>query len=517
MTERLASSVAAGLAAAGTRVLFGVPGGGSNLDVVGAAESAGLRFVLAHGETAAAMMATAHAELTRTAGACVVTRGPGAASVVNGAAEAQLDRQPLIVLCDAVDDPRIAHQRIDQRALFAPVTKWSTALGSADPDTVMRTALQVAAAAPPGSVHVDVSAADAAPAPATVRASGDMAEVNALLRQARRPAVLLGVGARDHARAVREMLAGTGIPALTTYKARGIVPDSGPNAAGTLTGARADAPLLRRADLVVAIGVDSVELIPGAWDYPAPVVSLAEWPDTYAYLPVTVTVVGALDELLPRLTRLPDSWPEGFAAGFRRAAVGALLDGPVPAGGLAPWTLVHSVHEAAPPHSIATVDAGAHMLAVMSLWSVDEPGQLLISSGLATMGYALPAAIGAALAVPGGRVYCFVGDGGLGMTLAELETLARLHLPVTVVVFNDGALSLVRVKQRPSGHGGPRAVEYSPIDFAEVASAMGVRSARVADVGALCRRLSEVDGGPMLLDVLVDTDSYRHVLAVTRG
>ena len=108
---------------------------------------------------------------------------------------------------------------------------------------------------------------------------------------------------------------------------------------------------------------------------------------------------------------------------------------------------------ARPAGTIATVDAGAHMLVAMPLWQVDEPGEALISSGLATMGFALPAAIAAALARPDRRVVCFVGDGGLGMTLAELETLARLELAVVVVVFNDSALSLI---QHQAGGRGPR-------------------------------------------------------------
>jgi acetolactate synthase-1/2/3 large subunit len=101
------------------RYLFGMPGGGNNLDVIGACEASGIHFALAHTETGAAIMASAYAELTDTVDACVVTRGPGAASAVNGAAQAQQDRQPLLLFCDTVDEastPRIAHQNIDQRA-----------------------------------------------------------------------------------------------------------------------------------------------------------------------------------------------------------------------------------------------------------------------------------------------------------------------------------------------------------------------------------------------------------------
>ena len=120
------------------------------------------------------------------------------------------------------------------------------------------------------------------------------------------------------------------------------------------------------------------------------------------------------------------------------------------------------------------------MLVAMPLWEVAEPGRLLISSGLATMGYALPAAIAAALCAPAVPVVAFTGDGGLGMTLAELETAVRLSLPVIVVVFNDAALSLIEIKQQPAGQGGAEAVRYRPVSFAAAATALGAAGAAVS-------------------------------------
>src|SRR5215472_2027128 len=127
-----AEAIVAALAQAGTRLMFGVPGGGPNLDVVGAAEAAGLRFVLAHGETAATIMAATCADLTGAPGAVVVTRGPGLASAVNGIAHAALDRRPLLVIADTVpagDRDRISHQRLDQNALGRAVAKAVVTVG----------------------------------------------------------------------------------------------------------------------------------------------------------------------------------------------------------------------------------------------------------------------------------------------------------------------------------------------------------------------------------------------------
>jgi acetolactate synthase-1/2/3 large subunit len=121
------------------------------------------------------------------------------------------------------------------------------------------------------------------------------------------------------------------------------------------------------------------------------------------------------------------------------------------------------------------------------------------------------------LAAPDSRVYCFVGDGGLNMSLGELETVSRLGLPITVVVFNDSTLSLIKAKQKAHGHGGSAAVRYSRTDFAAVAAGMGIPSATVSVEAELQAALVTSDGGPQLLDVRVHPDTYRHVIDVVRN
>jgi acetolactate synthase-1/2/3 large subunit len=172
----------------------------------------------------------------------------------------------------------------------------------------------------------------------------------------------------------------------------------------------------------------------------------------------------------------------------------------------------------APAGTVATVDAGAHMLAAVPMWEVDEPGELLISSGLATMGFALPAAVAAALARADRKVICCTGDGGLGMALAELETLARLRLDVIVVVFDDRALSLIAIKQGDR-QGGASAVRYGTVDFAGTAASLGVPAFRADNAGELHDALAKAlaRGGPCLIDVAVDPAGYPAVLEAIRG
>jgi acetolactate synthase I/II/III large subunit len=537
----VAAAIADALVTAGTRFLFGLPGGGQNLDVVGAAAARGVPFVLAHTETAATMMAATYADLTGTPGAVVVTRGPGLASAVNGVAHAALDRLPVVVIADTVPSPdryRISHQRLDQVALGASVAKAAVTISAGNAGRAVRTAIALAAAAPAGPVVLNVDA-DAgaeepggdlaheshrggAPDEGAAAPGGGLASFAAALAAARRPLVLLGAGAMPHTGAVRAAILGSGIPALHTYRARGIMPDSSVEAAGLFTGGTMESPLLSAADLIVGLGVDPVELIPASWDYAARTMLVTEFPaDSAAYFTGGIEIVTPLPSAIGTLAgRRGHSWPPAAGAAAQASVTGRLCRAvPAAPGTMAPHEVVTTVRALAPPETIATVDAGAHMLVAMPLWPVDEPKRLLISSGLATMGFALPAAIAAALCQPDAPVIAFTGDGGLGMTLTEIETAVRHGLRVIVVVFNDATLSLIKIKQRPSGQGGAEAVDYGPTSFAAAATAMGAASASVSDPAELKAAVADALGraGPTLIDARVDPAEYPAVMDLTRG
>jgi acetolactate synthase-1/2/3 large subunit len=547
-SQAVAAAIARALQRAGTRLVFGVPGGGPNLDVVGAATDAGLRFVLAHGETAAAIMAATCADLTGSPGAVVVTRGPGLASAINGIAHSSLDRLPLVVVADTVparDAGRISHQRLDQDALGRSVAKATVTADGSDPERAAELAVRLTLAPPAGPVVINVdpdgtSDPIGAPAPgpeADGRAKADglvdvhqadvQKEVPAVLGEALgtalRPVVLLGLGALRHAAAVRAALAGSGIPVLHTYRARGIMPDRAAEAAGLFTGGTMESPLLAAADLIIGLGVDPVELIPAPWDYPAPTFLATEYPAGSAgYFTGGTEIVTPLPAAAQALAahRTRHRWPEAAGRTAKQDVTDRLGWVAVGAPGRrTPQDVVTTARAAAPAQAIATVDSGAHMLAVMPLWPVDEPQRLLISSGLATMGYALPAAIGAALCSPGVPVIAFTGDGGLGMTLMEIETAVRLRLRVIVVVFNDSALSLIKIKQRASGQGGDEAVAYGRTSFAAAAEAMGAAAVSVSDRTELAGALTAALGrdGPTVIDARVDPAGYPALLDLTRG
>jgi acetolactate synthase-1/2/3 large subunit len=525
-TEPVHAALAAELRRAGTGLVFGVPGGGPNLELIGACEDVGLRFVLAHTETAAAIMASTSAELTGAPGASLATRGPGAASMVNGIAHARLDRCPLIAVTDVVsaaDRDRISHQLLDQRTLLGAVAKASCTLGRDASDHVAEV-VACATTAPWGPIHVDSdpgAASDTRSLPAgsvSAPPAGAVAHARRLLTRARRPLLLAGVGARGAERDLARYSAAHQIPVLASYKAKGVIDEADELSAGLLTGATIEAPILAAADVILAVGLDPVELIPAPWPYGAPVIALGPWLSRDTYFRPAVELAGDVGELLEELSGLTDGggWGQSIPA-YRRASREALL-GSGGGGGLSPPDVILAARAAFPRVAVATVDAGAHMLPAMELWDVPGPRHALISSGLATMGFALPAAIAAALTEPSRPVVCLTGDGGLGMCLAELETVARLELNLTVVVLDDSRLSLIELKQQ-RGQGGVGAVAYREVDFARIARAVGLRADRVEDASSLEDLLEREANrpGPSLIDAVIDPGAYRPIMAAIRG
>ena len=520
--DLLAAAAMSQLAAVGTDLMFGVPGGGPNIDMIEKGGEVGIRFILTHGETAACIAAGAYGKLTGTPGAVGVTRGPGVTSAANGVAQATLDRFPLILLSDAVpaaERDRIAHQRLDHQRMMAPLTKWTGTLGSEDPAEVVEQASRLAVSSPAGAVHLDFDPTAPGDRPPELPRRVDLdpgavARARDLIARARRPVFLVGAEAIPYAGEVRSLVEGLGAPALVTYQAKGIIPDTSPSYGGLFTNSVSERRLIDDADLIVAVELDPIEPLAGSWPYLAPVLAVNSRPLTDSYYPVTVEVSGPIDAALQCLagsfsvTWLPNAGPEA------NTMVLEALHAECP--GFSPFELMETIAEAGPDDPIVTVDAGAHFLVIMPYRPVIRPLDLLISNGLATMGFALPAAIGAALARPERSVLCLVGDGGLGMTLAELETVARLDLDITVVVFNDSTLSLIAIKQDSPSREDVNPFHYGPTDFATAAQAMGMEG-HVATGPDHVREALGAGSGPRLIDARVDPEVYDHVIETARG
>jgi acetolactate synthase-1/2/3 large subunit len=331
--------------------------------------------------------------------------------------------------------------------------------------------------------------------------------------------VVAGVGVRGAEAELARFAADHRTPVLTTYKAKGALDERSELAAGLLTGAEIESPILASADVILAVGLDPVELIPAPWNYAAPIVSIGPWSTPDRYFTPAVELTGQIPDLLDAIA---EGTVDGSAWGRRvveyRLDARASLIGSTRDGSLAPTDVLVAAHDAFGRDAVVTVDAGAHMLPAMELWTVGGPGRVLISSGLATMGFALPAAIAAALVNATSPIVCLTGDGGLGMCLAELETIVRFDLNVTVVVINDTCLSLIAVKQR-THQGGTAAVSYTDTDFAAVARGMGLAAERVDRADALAAALARaaVTAGPSLIDAVIDPSAYAQIMRRIRG
>lgn len=534
MTElsTLAKAVAATLSARGVKRIFGVPGGGSSLDLIDAAAQEGIEFILCRTETAAAIMAAVTGELTGIPGVVLTGIGPGAASVVNGVAYASLERAPVIVITDAHEETAVTppHQIFDQQALFAPISKAQMRLTPATGAADFAELFDLAAAEPPGPVHIDLSAKDAAgssePAPERtwteppVPDTAALAQAVNLLRAAARPVVIVGHQCRsaERANAANALVRALSGPAMTTYKAKGVVPEDGPHFIGLFTNAKLDHGVLAKADLVVFCGVDPVEMIPGRWPHDMPVIVLSETPGlAWPFVP-DIEVAGPVALSAAHIAAPPPKtdWTGSGIAHFRSSIVEALTNSG--GGGRAPDDVIDAIAAAAPPGARLAVDAGAHMFSAMARWPAQAPHDVMKSNGLSSMGFAVPAALASWLEHPDRPAIAVTGDGGMMMCLAELSTAARLNANLTVVVLNDAALSLIDIKQQRQQRP-PLGVRYPRADFATAARGMGCASWTVAALDPLEFALAEAfeTDGPTLVDVSVDPSGYRDQLIALRG
>jgi acetolactate synthase-1/2/3 large subunit len=488
-----ADLVAARLHAAGIRHAFGMPGG-EVLALVAALERVGIRFVLTRHETAAGFMAEAVWHATGAPGLLVTTLGPGLTNAVNVIANAHQDRVPMLVISGCVDvalAESYTHQIIDHAALLRPITKASLRAEAGTEDLVTDKALAIALRGRPGPVHIDlpISVAEAlVPArPMTIRAMpadsmpADTGPARALIAAARRPLIIAGLDlvGDDGAAALKALAERLGAPVLTTYKAKGLLPESHPLCIGAVgLSPKADAivkPLIAAADLIILAGYDPIEMRQG-WRQPWPadkaVIECVAEAMPHGMHSATICHEGPVVLALESLGEARPAgavWPDGQPAQVRAELAQAFA---VPADkAWGPHHVFAIMRELAPPATVASADSGAHRILLSQMWRCEAPRLLLQSSGFCTMGGALPLAAGHAL-VTGRHTLCFVGDAGLEMVLGELASLRDLALPVVVVVLVDQALALIELKQRAMQL--PRqGVDFGGTDFAAVATALG--------------------------------------------
>lgn len=534
----------------GVKKIFGLPGGGSSLDVIAAASAAKIEFVLTKTENAAVMMAGALAESTGVPGVALMTKGPGLTNSANGVAYASLDRAPVVVLTDGFTPKQlsyITHQVFDQKAVLAPIVKSVSRLESCDPGAEIDALLDLACEGPMGPVHIELtsetarklvaapSAADAQPASASsaglaqsaAKRAAQAQTLDALrtrIQQARQPIVVLGLEARAHADMIRTFVEALGCAVLVTYKAKGVIPDSDPRVVGIFTGGSLEQEAIAASDLMVLIGMDPVELILQPWRYTTPVVDIAACRHPVHYVEPDIRVEGSITDILGALMsslgQVEGGWSRATLDMLRNNAQSQLAYAPVQFG-VAPDRVAQLAAQCCSEAAVQpmfSIDAGAHMFSVAGFFPAHRPGDVLISNGLATMAFALPAAIAAAVQDLSAPVLCFTGDGGLMMCLGELCTAIEQRAQVIVIVFNDSALSLIDIKQQ-SRSMKPEGVRWPHHDFAAMMRALGGLGIRASNEHEFMNGMQQALGfkGPSLIDVSIDPSGYPEQLKAMRG
>jgi acetolactate synthase-1/2/3 large subunit len=350
-----------------------------------------------------------------------------------------------------------------------------------------------------------------------------------LLARARRPAVIVGLGVLDPLRApaALRLVRALDAPAFATPKAKGVVPEDDPLFAGVLEAAGHEqlVAFLRQADLLVCLGVDSVEFA-RPWRLDAPVIHVDDFPADGYYRPEVELVgdvpaaLGALEAALAAdsTRRSMAPWTHQEIADHRHA-LQAYLDSRE--NGLRSVDVVGALRAALPRSAIATVDVGAHKVLLGQAWTSFAPRTYFVANGLSSMGYAVPVAAAIRLAqaersegpaptVAASPVVAFVGDGGLSMYLGELETLVRLGIDLLVVVFADESLELIRLSQVAAGLPEVGTTFTNP-DWQALGRAFGIpvhEVERVADVPSTVARALGA-GGARLLVAHIARGSYR--------
>ncbi len=510
-----AQLIARRLHQAGCRHAFGIPGG-EVLGLMQALDGAGIDFRLVKHENNGGFMAEGTHHVNGAPGILLATIGPGVVNAINVVANAYQDQVPLIFLTgcvDAAEAQTFTHQVMDHGKVLDSITKATFRVDSGAVDATVSKAIAIALADPPGPVHLDIpisvagaSVADnefctpATPSKMAPAPGPDLDAARAAIAGAERPLVIAGVDVLHHdaAATLAETVRRLDLPLLTTYKAKGVLPEDDPLALGgrglSPKSFKIIKPLIDAADVILLAGYDPIEMRVdwrdpwrlGTTDSPM-VIDISSKANTHFMHQASLTFIGdigaGLDAICGGLAAA-DHWPGGEPAAVR-AALSQAFPGDEDWG---PAAVIDTARKALPRNGVATVDTGAHRILLAEQWDCFAPRTLLQSCGLCTMGAALPLAMGYKLASPETPVIAFTGDAGMEMVLGELATLRDMRLCLPVVVFVDEQLALIEIKQRGEGHGN-LGVNFDGTDFAAVAEALGGVGVTAGDRASLTTAL----------------------------
>ncbi|MDT5067141.1 MAG: acetolactate synthase large subunit [Mycobacterium sp.] len=533
-------------------VIFGIPGGAVLPVYDPLYDSEKLRHVLVRHEQGAGHAASGYAHATGKVGVCMATSGPGATNLVTPLADAQMDSIPVVAITGQVGRGLIgtdAFQEADISGITMPITKHNFLVRNGDEIAqVMAEAFHIAKSGRPGAVLVDIpkdvlqgQCTFSWPPvidlpgykPNTKPHSRQVREAAKLIATARKPVLYVGGGViRGEATAeLLDLAELTGIPVVTTLMARGAFPDSHPQHMGMpgMHGTVAAVAALQRSDLLIALGTRFDDRVTGKLDSFAPDAKVIHadidpaeiGKNRNADVPIVGDVKAVIADLIEFLRRDAvsastlnlDTWWE-----YLRSVQSTypLSYGPQSDGSLSPEYVIETLGRIAGPDAVFAAGVGQHQMWAAQFIKYENPKTWLNSGGLGTMGFAIPAAMGAKFARPDAEVWAIDGDGCFQMTNQELATCAVEGAPIKVAVINNGNLGMVRqwqtlfYQQRYSQtnlgtHGGQRIPDF--VKLAEALGCVGLRCERAEDVEDVINQARAINDRPVVIDFIVGADA----------
>lgn len=542
----------------GVTDVFGIPGGAILPTYDPLMDSAEINHVLVRHEQGAGHAAQGYAMVTGEVGVCFATSGPGATNLVTPLADANMDSVPMVAITGQVNAQVIgtdAFQEADIVGIAQPITKHAFLVTDADDiPQVMAEAFHLASSGRPGPVLVDItkSAQTARTTfswppklelngykPVTRGHAKQVREAAKLIQASRRPVFYIGGGMikAEAAEEFRELAETVGAPVVNTLMARGAFPDSHELNVGMpgMHGAVSAVAALQKADLLITLGARFDDRVTGQLDSFAPEAKVIHADVDPAEIsknrPADVPIVGSLKEIVPelktayedvtahagepdlsawwrQLSRIRETYPLGWT--------------PPEDGNIAPQQVIQKIGEAAGPEAAYVAGVGQHQMWAAQFIRYERPRQWLNSGGLGTMGYSVPAAMGAAVGNPERTVWAIDGDGCFQMTNQELATCAINNIPIKVAVINNSSLGMVRQWQtlfyesrysntdlntslNPDGDEVVRIPDF--VRLAEAYGCVGLRCEREEDLDDVIAQAMAINDRPVVVDFVVSRDS----------
>jgi acetolactate synthase-1/2/3 large subunit len=542
-----ASSLVASLEAAGVDVMFGIPGG-AILPAYDPIFSSSIRHILVRHEQGAGHAATGYAQVTGRVGVCIATSGPGATNLVTPLADAAMDSVPVVAITGQVPSVAIgtdAFQEADIRGITMPFAKHNYLITNpADIPRAIAEAFHIANTGRPGPVLVDI-AKDALQAmtdfkyPTSVNLAGykpksvpdnqSILDAAALITQSSKPVFYVGGGVikANASRELLELAQLLGAPVVTTLMARGAFPDSHPLNLGMpgMHGTVAAVTALQKADLLITLGARFDDRVTGklsTFAVNAKVIHADIDPaeigkNRFADVAVLGDLKNTISALIPALKSAlaknqPDLTPWLHQMNSLQAAYPLGYDKPND-GSLSPQYVIERLGKISGPEAIFAAGVGQHQMWASQFVSYENPRTWLNSGGLGTMGYAVPAAMGAKVGAPDTTVWAIDGDGCFQMTNQELVTCALNNIPIKVAIINNESLGMVRQWQTLfyEGRYSNTSLESKRVPnfpmLAEAMGCVGLSCEREEDVDSTIEKAMGINDQPVVIDFRVHRDA----------